>query len=221
MIGKRRFDLVVFDMDGVLTDSTGCHARAFADLWGLAGISDPPSYAAIAGRRTDSVVREYTARLSPAASQVEAWTRFKQERAREYLQTSAAFPDAVPVLRELTRLGYSLALGTGASKATARMLLAQSGLAPLLPVLVTADDVGEGKPDPETYVRAIALAGGTADRSLVVEDSAAGLLAGAGAGAATAAVRTGEVISDRRFLGTFPDLTSLLVVLAEPARDPA
>ncbi|MEO8198937.1 MAG: HAD-IA family hydrolase [Gemmatimonadota bacterium] len=212
-----RFDLIVFDMDGVLTDSSGCHARAFADLWSFAGVTHPPAYPAIAGRSTESVVREFTAASKPSRPQIESWTRYKQERAREYLRTTAAFPDALPVLQALSRQGYQLALGTGASRQTATMLLNQTGLAPLLPVMVTADDVLEGKPNPETYARAIRLANGRPERSLVVEDSAAGLQAGDAAGAATASVRTGETIDHARFIGAFPDLNMMLAAITSDA----
>jgi HAD superfamily hydrolase (TIGR01509 family) len=216
----RRFDLIVFDMDGVLTDSTGCHARAFADLWGRIPIADPPAYFTIAGRLTEEVVRQYTAALSPSESDIHTWTRFKQERARFYLRTSSAFPDALPTLKTLADLDVRLALGTGASRSTAQMLLRQAGLDTFLPVVVTADDVHRGKPDPETYARAMSMVGVVPERSLVVEDSAAGLIAGAAAGAWTASVRTGEQIQDTNFIGAFGDLNELLPALTPPSQRP-
>ncbi|MEO8294946.1 MAG: HAD family phosphatase [Gemmatimonadota bacterium] len=214
----RQFDLIVFDMDGVLTDSTSCHSRAYSDLWSRTGIANPPAYETIAGRATAEVVREYTAGLDPAPAEIRAWTRWKQERAREYLQKSSAFPDALPALETLSSLGFHLALGTGASAATARMLLNQGGLDVYLPVIVTADDVSRGKPHPETYARAITLSAGTPEKSLVVEDSASGLVAGAAAGAWTASVRSGEQVDDPNFIGIFPDLGSLLTVITGQAR---
>jgi HAD superfamily hydrolase (TIGR01509 family) len=205
----------VFDMDGVLVDSTGFHAQAYQELWARLGIAHPPPYSAIAGVRTDEAVRSYTAQLHPSEAQVSEWVRFKQGRARELLQGLAAFPGVVEALEKLSGRGTHLALGTGASRTTTTLLLGQAGLLRFFPVLVTADDVTRGKPDPATYTRAIELSRGDPATSLVVEDSHAGLIAGAAAGAATASVRTGERIDDGRFLGTFPDVATLVTTLLE------
>jgi HAD superfamily hydrolase (TIGR01509 family) len=215
--GSRRFSLIVFDMDGVLTDSTGCHARAFADLWAEIGLERPPAYPDIAGRPTDSVVRQYTGSLHPDAAAVQRWVRFKQERARAYLAGTGGFPDALPVVTALARAGYRLALGTGASRHTTSLLLSQAGLDPFFPVVITGEDVKRGKPAPDTFVQAIQQAGGHPASSLVVEDSSAGLAAGLAAGAFAASVRTGEAMDHDRFIGTFADLTELLAALTGPA----
>jgi HAD superfamily hydrolase (TIGR01509 family) len=210
-----RFSLIVFDMDGVLVDSTGFHAQAYQELWARLGIPDPPPYSEIAGVRTDEAVRTYTASLHPSESQIAEWVKFKQGRARELLQGLAAFPGVVDALEQVSRRGIHLALGTGASRTTTTLLLGQAGLLRFFPVIVTADDVTQGKPDPATYTRAIELSQGDPAGSLVVEVSHAGLVAGAAAGAATASVRTGERIDDGRFLGTFPDVAALVAKLIE------
>jgi len=208
-VSIRRFSLIVFDMDGVLIDSTGCHARAYQDLWPQVGLASPPEYQEIAGVPTETVIRQYTAPLHPTEEQVLRWIRFKQEKAREYLRRTPAFPDTVPVVTSLARRGYRLALGTGASRITTDQLLTQTALVQFFPVTVTADDVSEGKPAPETFATAIRKSSADPGDSLVVEDSHAGLLSGAAAGAWTASIRTGEKIDDGRFLGTFPTLAAL------------
>ncbi len=211
-----RFELIVFDMDGVLTDSSACHARAFADLWARVGVTAPPPYPAIAGRTTESVVREVTGPAAPAEADIRRWVTFKQERAREYLGATGGFADARPAVSRLAQAGLSLALGTGASRATTRMLLERAGLDQFFPVVVTAEDVREGKPAPDTFAAAIRLAGGDPSATLVVEDSRAGILAGIAAGAWVASVRSGEALAHVRFLGSFPDLAELVPVILEP-----
>lgn len=215
MSGTRRFSLIVFDMDGVLTDSSSCHARAFADLWADIGLADPPAYREIAGRPTDAVVREYAAALRPAEDDILRWVRFKQVRAREYLSRTGAFPDVLPTVTALARRGFPMALGTGASRQTARQLLDQAGLTSFFPVIVTGDDVAQGKPAPETFALAIERAGGIPGSSLVIEDSAAGLASALAAGAYAASVRTDERTDHPRFIGSFPDLDALLPVILE------
>lgn len=213
MSGTRRFSLIVFDMDGVLTDSSGCHARAFSDLWTEAGLTHPPAYRDIAGRPTEAVVREYTSPMQPAEDDVQRWVRFKQVRAREYLSRTGAFPDVLPAVTALARGGFRLALGTGASRQTALQLLDQAGLTAYFPVVVTGEDVARGKPAPDTFALAIERAGERPGSTLVVEDSAAGLASALASGAYAASVRTNERIDHPYFIGTFPDLAALLPVI--------
>lgn len=212
-----RFPLIVFDMDGVLVDSTGCHALAYEELWAAIGLKDGPPYSEIAGVRTVQAVRQYTAALRPSETQLAQWVEFKQQRARSCLQHLTPFPDVIPSLERLKAAGSRFAVGTGASRITTDLLLGKAGLMQYFPITVTADDVSRGKPDPETFLRAIQRSGGDPGDSLVVEDSAAGLAAGAGAGAATASVRLGETIAHSAFLGAFPDLVELTDRLLRPA----
>jgi HAD superfamily hydrolase (TIGR01509 family) len=208
-----RFSLIIFDMDGVLADSSPCHARAYQDLWKEVGV-EGPRYDSIMGRPTGEVIREITRDLAPTTEQEEQWIRFKQERARVYLQKeTVTFPDTREVLEKLTASGTAIAVGTSASRETAELLLRQIGVLPLIPVLVTSDDVREGKPAPDTYLEAIRRSGGDPDRTLVVEDSLSGLRAATAAGTWSAAVRNNLGFSGPRFLGNFPDLRSLAAMI--------
>ena len=208
-----RFSLIIFDMDGVLADSSPCHARAYQDLWKEVGV-EGPRYDSIMGRPTGEVIREITRDLAPTTEQEEQWIRFKQERARVYLQKeTVTFPDTREVLEKLTASGTAIAVGTSASRATAELLLRQIGVLPLIPVLVTSDDVREGKPAPDTYLEALRRSGGDPDRTLVVEDSLSGLRAATAAGTWSAAVRNNLGYSGPRFLGNFPDLRSLAAMI--------
>ena len=208
-----RFSLIIFDMDGVLADSSPCHARAYQDLWKEIGV-EGPRYDSIMGRPTGEVIREITTDLEPTPEQVDQWIRFKQDRARAYLQKeTVTFPDTREVLERLTASGTAIAVGTSASRDTAELLLRQIGVLPLIPVLVTSDDVREGKPAPDTYLEALRRSGGNAERTLVVEDSLSGLRAATAAGTWSAAVRNNLSYSGPRFLGNFPDLRSLAVTI--------
>ena len=213
-----RFSLIIFDMDGVLADSSPCHARAYQDLWKEVGV-EGPAYDSIMGRPTGEVIREIIRDLRPTSEQVELWIRFKQERARAYLQKgTVTFPDTREVLERLTASGTAIAVGTSASRDTAELLLRQIGVLPLIPVLVTSDDVREGKPAPDTYLEALRRSGGVPDRTLVVEDSLSGLRAATAAGTWSAAVRNNLPYSDPRFLGNFPDLRSLAATIESSDR---
>ena len=81
LTSSSRFDLVVFDLDGVLVDTSPCHRAAFEALWREIGITGPP-YESLAGRTTLQAVRDCTRALAPTEGQFREWVLFKQERAR-------------------------------------------------------------------------------------------------------------------------------------------
>jgi sugar-phosphatase len=96
---------------------------------------------------------------------------------------------------------------TSADFRLASVRLAAAGIAPT--ILVTSDDVSEGKPAPHGYVRAAQQLRVVPERCLVVEDSAAGLSAGRRAGAMTAALRNldGDLVITN--LGQLSDMLTL------------
>jgi HAD superfamily hydrolase (TIGR01509 family) len=207
------FDLLIFDMDGVLVDTGSCHSQAFTDLWQEVGIQGPP-YHTIAGRKTAEVVAEFTAALAPSPTQICDWVAFKQRRARRYISTAAlAYNDTTPALRALARYGFRLALGTSASRDTATLILDRMGLRLLFSVIVTAEDVVDGKPSPETYSRVMDHARVSPGKTLVIEDSMPGLQAATASKAFAASVRTGAVVDHPRFVGSFSGLSDLLLAL--------
>jgi HAD superfamily hydrolase (TIGR01509 family) len=212
------FELVIFDLDGVLVNTSPLHERAYNELWELLGISGP-RYEAIAGRKTIDVIRAVTSQMRPAQGWIEEWANFKQERARHYLESDAiAFDDSAECIGRLIGKGQRLALGTGASRKTTEMILSRFDWESAFPVVVTGEDVETGKPAPDIYELAIQCSGAAANRTLIVEDSQAGLSAAAAANAFSVSVRSGASIDDERFVGIFPDLRSITAAMESDNR---
>jgi HAD superfamily hydrolase (TIGR01509 family) len=206
-------EVVIFDLDGVLADTAGCHGRAFTRLWRDLGLSGP-EYSAIAGRRTLEVVTEVAAGLHPTQAQLATWVRAKQEYARQCLRREPIiYPDVEPALEALARAGLALAVGTAASRQGAGLVLERLGLRAGLAALVTGDDVAAGKPAPDIYVEALARAGTAPERALVVEDAMPGIDAALAAGCRVASVRTGAQAAHPRFIGAFADLREVAAAL--------
>ncbi|MGQ0542223.1 MAG: HAD family hydrolase [Blastocatellia bacterium] len=204
------FDLLIFDLDGVLVDTSFCHGLAFNDLWELLGVNGPP-YEEIAGRKTGDVVEEFTAELKPNPERVKEWVSFKQQRAREYLASAEiAFNDSEECVRLLTERGQRIALGTGASRETAVMVLQRFGWESVFSTIVTGEDVACGKPAPEIYLKAMERLNVSPERTLIVEDSHSGLAAAVESRAYSASVRSGMRVEDERFVGEFPDIRTMM-----------
>ena len=212
------FDLLIFDLDGVLVNSSVCHGLAFRDLWELLGVSGPP-YEDIAGRKTIEVVQEYTAELKPNREQIDEWVILKQKCARDYLTNEEiAFDDSVECLRQLTDRKQCLALGTGASRETTLLMLQRFGWEETFSAIVTGEDVVCGKPTPEIYLKAIDSLDVSPQKTLIMEDSHSGLAAALASNAYSVSVRSGIRIENERFVGAFPDIRAMLNELEEVRR---
>jgi sugar-phosphatase len=70
-----------------------------------------------------------------------------------------------------------LAVVSGAARVEIDTVLAAAGLAPLVSLVVAAEDVAVGKPDPAGYIRALELLERRPDEALAFEDSEAGVAA--------------------------------------------
>src|SRR5262249_5789867 len=124
-----------------------------------------------------------------------------------------AYPDTRPCLAALAATRIRRALATGASRETTEIALTRLTAREGWAAVVTADDVSVGKPSPDVYLTVMAIAACPPDRTLVVEDSGAGLAAAAASGAHVASVRSGLAAASPRFLGAFDDLGAVLATL--------
>ncbi|WP_308408139.1 HAD-IA family hydrolase [Streptomyces mayonensis] len=169
----RSFDAVLFDLDGVLADSTASVLRSwdqFADEMSLP--------AAVVESNHGRPARPLVQRLLPADQVDDGLRRIEDIEAADVLSIEPV-PGAGDFISRLPD-GRRAVVTSGTRRiATAR--LAAAGIA-APPVLVSADDVRCGKPDPEPYVSAAARLGVAPARCLVVEDAPAGVEAARAAG---------------------------------------
>ncbi|AVM02133.1 phosphatase [Gordonia iterans] len=179
-----RFEVVaiLFDIDGTLVDSTPAVVRtweAFADARSL----DVEEILRIShGRRTEDTLADLlpASEVPDAAAQLEALEL-------DDLGDVVALPAAHAVLSRLPADRWA-AVTSGSQ----RLMPARPHAAglPVPSVLIAAEDVEHGKPDPQGYRAAAAALGVDPDRCLVVEDAPAGIEAGRASGAAVLAVAT-------------------------------
>lgn len=181
---KGHFQAIAFDLDGVLWDSTECHARAFDQVLRAEGIDDF-SYPQYAGMRTPEVFadvyRKWGRTLAP--DQCARLSAAKSQLARELIESN---PPIVPgCLGVLQNLGedHLLALASSGSRESVALFLRLSGSAGCFSSVLSGNDVKDAKPAPEIYRRTAERLGIEPRRMLVVEDAPAGTQAGREAGA--------------------------------------
>lgn len=205
---------VLFDMDGTLVDSDAAVERAW-HTWAREYGVDPVAVLANAhGRPSDPTVREARPDLDDARVAHAAARQLELQYTD--LDDVREVPGAHDLLRLLDVLGLPWAIVTSADRRLTEVRLDAAGL-PIPDTLVTSEDISEGKPSPEGYLKAAAALGVDPAACLVVEDSDPGLAAGYGAGMHTAALK--GLRGDLRLTG-LRDLADLLSEWTPPPPAP-
>lgn len=173
---------LLFDLDGVLIDSTPAVARVWAG-WATERGLDPETVVRIAhGRPSRTTIRE----LLPNAD-IDREDREVERREMEDLDGVVLLPGARQFLDSLPPDRWTIA--TSCTRPLAEVRLRAAGL-PIPTTMVTSSEVKIGKPDPEPYLKAAAKLGFAAADCVVLEDAPAGVRAGKAAGAKVIAFLT-------------------------------
>jgi sugar-phosphatase len=183
-----RAEALLVDIDGTLVDSTGVVVATWTTWASMHRLDIEQILRVCHGRRTQDTVAMFL-----PAEQVPPATLDLEELELAALDGVTALPGADALLRELP--SHRWAAVTSGSQALMRARLAAAGL-PIPMVLIAAEDVSEGKPNPEGYLTAAAVLGYDIARCVVIEDSPAGIAAGREAGARTVAVATSHDATD-------------------------
>ncbi|MEU5881762.1 HAD-IA family hydrolase [Spirillospora sp. NPDC047279] len=193
---------VLFDTDGTLIDSTPLIERA-AHHWAAEYGIDPVEYLEGShGRRTSDRIAEF---LPPG--EVRAATERLDGLEAELLGEGGvvALPGVVDLLTTMNGLPWAIVTSMDRGQFEARTRIAG---VPLPEVVITADEVTHGKPDPEGYLLAARKLGVPPAGCVVVEDAPAGVAAGRAAGATVIAVTTSHRPGDLAGADlVIPDLT--------------
>jgi len=175
------FDLVIFDLDGVLVDSErlscGCLQALLAES-GIALTLDE-IYARFLGRGFEVVAEQY--RQTGGTSIPDGF------RARFEAAVSAAFTaelQAMPGIHDLlTSLPMPYCLASSSGRVRIALSLKLAGLTDRFDGRVfAAEQVARGKPAPDLFLHAAQAMGAAPGRCLVIEDSDPGIAAGRAAG---------------------------------------
>jgi mannitol-1-/sugar-/sorbitol-6-phosphatase len=199
---------VLFDLDGVLVESREATERVWV-AWALKnGIDEEELRSAMHGVRSVEVVRA----LRPESNHVAEAAEIERVQAEDTTGLRA-IPGAARALLALRE--DRVAVVTSATRALATARLGAVGLTPPA-VVVHAEDVSRGKPDPEGYLTAAGRLGVDPAEALVVEDAPPGIEAGRAAGAAVVGVTSTHAAGELAAADVvIPSLESLPAVLAE------
>lgn len=175
----------LFDLDGTLVDSLPVVERSWCRWADRHGIDHQDVLNFIHGKQAITSLRHFLQGKSEAEIQAE-FTWLEQVEATD-TDGITALPGALELLRHLNEAAIPWAIVTSGSVPVAHARHKAAGL-PLPEVFITAERVKRGKPEPDAFLLGAELLGLPPEACVVVEDAAAGVLAGLNAGSHVIAV---------------------------------
>jgi HAD superfamily hydrolase (TIGR01509 family) len=188
---------VLFDMDGLLVDSEPLWFEVETDVMTrLGGTWTAADQQALLGSALPDSVRYFLerAQLPADPAEVAEWM-MGGIVAKVGERGVTIMPGAAELVAEVEAAGLPYALVTSSQRRFVDAVLSRIGLR--FPVLVCANDVTRGKPDPEPYLLAAQRLGADPGRCVALEDSLTGVTAAEAAGCLVVAVPTLRAIEPR------------------------
>jgi len=188
---------IIFDMDGVLTDSSPIHDWAFRETLRPYGIV--VDYRRIAGMRTRDAIAMLLAENDIHGVEPERLAAAKSEAAlRRIREENPVVPGALDVVERLAAK-FPIVLASSGSRESVDAFLELNCARPLFQAVLSGGDVNAAKPAPDIYLEAARRLGIFPRDCLVVEDSISGAQSATAAGAEVTMV-TASLDSLRRLL---------------------
>ena len=199
---------VLWDLDGTLVDSGDYHWRAWRETMRAEGVEI--SFAQFLdsfGQRNDRILAGWLG-ADVDADRVRRIGDAKESMYREIAKAEGlvALPGAREWVMRLHDAGWRQAIGSSAPRANVDVMLAVLGLDAYITVVVSAEDVTRGKPEPDVFLAAARRVDASPDRCVVVEDAAAGIEAARRAGMRSIGVNAHTVLASDVYVRSLLDL---------------
>lgn len=218
------FDAVIFDLDGLVLDTEPTYTHAWKQAATEFGVRIDDEFChELFGRHADDVMRALAEKIGGHFDR----PRF-QERATTYWRAHIAAHGIAkmtgldPLLDVLQERGIPYALATNSDGPYAKECLQLSATLGRFPVMVTRDQVQQGKPAPDLFLEAARRLQTPPGRCIILEDSETGLLAAGKAGALPVLVSNRPLAAERLralALAVFPSLASVAVAIRQTTSD--
>lgn len=175
---------VVWDMDGVLVDSSVAQNASWVAMAKEYGVPYDPEkdFLRIFGLHNTEIMRSQWGITDP--EKVELMIQSKETHFRRSAVHLKPLPGVVELVSALARVGWKQAVGSSAPLENVRLLLEVMGLSRYMRAIASGDDVMNGKPDPEVFLLALRCLGVDPADAVVIEDAPVGVMAAKRAGAA-------------------------------------
>ncbi len=185
----------IFDWDGVIIDSSAQHERSWELLADEIGKALPEGHFKRGfGKKNERIIPELG--WATEAAEIHRLGLRKEELYRELVRRDGVSPlrGARELLMMLREAGIPCAVGSSTHRENIETICEITGLRSFFAVMVTAEDVSHGKPDPEVFLKGAEKLGVAPGRCIVFEDALVGLEAARAGGMKSVGVATTEGI---------------------------
>lgn len=175
---------VLWDLDGTLVDSEEYHWQAWRETMAAEGVRiTREQFLATFGLRNDSIVPQWVG-PGTAPERIARIGDAKETCYRRLVRQGglAPLPGAAEWIQRLREEGWQQAIASSAPRRNVEVVLEVLGFSGYFQAIVSAEDVPQGKPDPQVFLVAASRLGVPAAGCIVVEDAAAGIEAARRAG---------------------------------------
>ncbi|MGY2849272.1 MULTISPECIES: HAD family hydrolase [Bradyrhizobium] len=213
-------DAVLLDMDGTLLDTEKVYFDSLVAALNVCGYTDDVvalchSMVGLPGPVCEAMLRDHYGAAFPLADVNQAFLEHRDRMMRSGLPLKSG---TLALLDALALAERPMAIVTSSSRRSAERNLTLAGIRARFDTLLTLDDVAQGKPDPELYLKAAARLGVRPASCIPVEDSNHGVAAAHAAGAITLMVPDMAPPTDEtraKCAAVLPDLNAVLALLQE------
>ncbi|HWY79735.1 MAG TPA: HAD family phosphatase [Candidatus Sulfotelmatobacter sp.] len=189
---------VIFDVDGTMVDSEPIHI----DAWGktlqfynhrLHDLS-PELQANMAGKKPAIIAQEMVEDLHLSISP-EILLQKKTNIFMQMIKTDLqGMPGVVSSIKQLKKDGYKLGIGTSLTKDYVDIVLKYLNVRKYFDMIVTGDEIKNGKPHPDTYLTVAKKLGVKPEECIVIEDATSGIKSAKTAGCLCIAIENSNVV---------------------------
>jgi len=182
---------VIFDLDGVLADTGWAHKQSWYDLAEKEGFSMTDEFFfSTFGMQNYQIIPMLLGR-DASSGEVDRLSDWKEQRYRDIIAEKLVPSEgAKSLLCDLKNEGFLLAVGSSAPRTNLDLVLERTDLQDYFDACVAGQDVTNGKPAPDTFLKAAEKLSLGAESCVVVEDAVQGVDAGKAAGMPVVAVTT-------------------------------
>ncbi|UFX44099.1 HAD family phosphatase [Bradyrhizobium sp. 41S5] len=213
-------DAVLLDMDGTLLDTEKVYFDSLVAALNACGYTDGVvtlchAMVGLPGPVCEAMLRDHYGAAFPLEAVNRAFLEHRDRMMRSGLPLKSGTLDLLDAIAAAER---PMAIVTSSSRRSAERNLTLAGIRSRFETLLTLDDVAQGKPDPELYLKAAARLGVAPAACIAVEDSNHGVTAAHAAGAITLMVPDMAPPTEAtraNCAAVLPDLNAVLALLQE------
>ena len=167
---------VIFDMDGVLSDTGPVHFESWVKMTSEIGVEFTKEFfEKIFGQQSPEIIRKL---MGPNVDEItiEKWANLKEKYYRDMVKDQLKpLPGVIELIKELYDLKFKLAVGSSGPRENVELLLTSLKIKRFFNAVITAAEIKRGKPEPDVFLEAAKRVKIKPNKCVVIEDAPVGI----------------------------------------------